>query len=91
MDTNVNNRNSRGNAVGAQTGSTGSNPDEVNNALGQLQTTLSDFVQEAQSSTKSLIALVNQMSQQLRAADSKAQQNAALIERLSSRIASNRP
>ena len=91
MDTNLNNGNSGGNAVGTQTGTTGSNPDEVNDALGQLQATISGFVQEAQASTESLVALVNQMSKQLRAIDSKAQQSAALIERLSSWIASNRP
>jgi len=48
MDTNVNNENSAGNALGAQTGSTGSNPDDVTDALRQLQATLSGFVQQAQ-------------------------------------------
>ena len=90
MDTNVNNKNSAGNALGAQTGSTGSNPDDVTDALRQLQATLSGFVQEAQASQESLIALMNQTGQQLQATDSKVQQNAALIERLSSWIAGNR-
>jgi signal transduction histidine kinase len=91
MDTNANSGNSGANAVGTQTGTTVSNSDEVNDALRQLQATVSAFVQEAQGSTERLIALVNQMSQQLRATDSKMQQNAALIERLSSWSASNRP
>jgi hypothetical protein len=65
MDTNVNNGNSGDNPDGTQTGTTDSNPDEVNDALRQLQATVSGFVQEAQASAESLIALVNQMSQQL--------------------------
>jgi len=64
--------------------------DEVNDALRQLQASVSGFVQEAQASMESLIALVNQMSQQLQATNSKVQQNSALIERLSSWIGSNR-
>jgi ABC-type transporter Mla subunit MlaD len=91
MDTNVNNESSGANAVGTQTGTPGSNPDDVNDALRQLQATVSAFVQEAQAITESLIARDNQMSQQLRATDSKVQQSAALIERLSSWIESNRP
>ena len=87
MDTGVNNGNSGGNAVGTQTGTAGSNPDDVNDALSQLQATVSGFAQEAQASTESLMALVNQMGQQLQATDSKVQQNAALIEKLSSWIA----
>jgi ABC-type transporter Mla subunit MlaD len=90
MDTSVNNGNSGGNSVGTQTGSTGSNPDDVNDALSQLQATVSDFAQEAQAGTESLIALVNQMGQQLQATDSKVQQNATLIDRLSSWIANYR-
>jgi hypothetical protein len=84
MDTNVNNGNSGDDPDGTQTGTTDSNPDEVNDALRQLQATVSGFVQEAQASAESLI-------QQLRATDSTVQQNAALIERLSSWTANNRP
>jgi ABC-type transporter Mla subunit MlaD len=94
MDTNVNNGNSAGNSVGTQTETAGSSPDEVNAALAQLQATVSGFVQEAQASTEkmeNLIAHVNQMSRQLRATDSKTQQSAALIEKLSRWITSNRP
>ena len=64
--------------------------DEVNDALRQLQASVSGFVQEAQASMESLIALANQMSQQLQATNSKVQQNTTLIERLSSWIGSNR-
>jgi hypothetical protein len=90
MDANVNSGNSGGNAVGTQAGTTGSNPDEINDALGQLQATVSGFVQEVQASIESLIERDNQRSQQLRATDSKVQQHATLIERLSSWIADNR-
>jgi len=48
MDTTVNNQNSAGDTVATQTGSTGSNPDDVTDALRQLQATLSGFVQQAQ-------------------------------------------
>jgi hypothetical protein len=90
MDANVENGNSGGNAVGTQTGAAGSNPDEINDALGQLQATVSGFVQEAQASIESLIERDNQRSRQLRATDSKVQQHASLIERLSGWIADNR-
>jgi hypothetical protein len=86
----VNNGNSGDNAVGTQMGMTGSNPDEVNDALSQLQATVSDFAQETQAGTESLIALVNPMGQQLQATDSKVQQNATLIDRLSNWIANYR-
>jgi methyl-accepting chemotaxis protein len=90
MDTNGNGGNSGGNAVGTQTGTIGSNSDEVNDALSQLQASVSGFVQQAQASQESLIAVINQMSQQLQATNSKVQQNSALIERLSNWISSNR-
>jgi ABC-type transporter Mla subunit MlaD len=90
MDTNISNGNSGGNAVGIQTGTTGSDPDELNDALGRLQATVSDFVQEFQASVEGHIARDNQMSQQLRANDSKLERNAAQIERLSSWIENNR-
>jgi hypothetical protein len=90
MDTNENTENSSDGSVGGQAGSAGSNPEEVNDAARQLQASVSSFLQEAQANQESLIALINQMGQQLRATDSKVQQNAALIERLSNWIAGNR-
>jgi len=74
MDTDLINENSGANTVGTQTGTPGSSSDEVNDALRQLQASVSDFVQEAQASTESLIAPVSQMSQQFRATDSQVQQ-----------------
>jgi len=56
----------------------------------RLQASVSSFAQQAQASQETLIALMSQMSQQLQATDSKVEQNARQIERLSSWITDNR-
>jgi FixJ family two-component response regulator len=87
MDAQQYNRNLGGNAADPQTGPGES---DVNQAAQQLQATVSSFAQQAQASQETLIALINQMAQQLQAANSKEEQNARQIERLSTWIENNR-
>ena len=88
MDTNISN--SSDSAVPAQTPPPEVNSSNVNNAAQQLETSVSRFSQGAQRNQESLIALIKQVSEQLRAIDAKAQKNSAELEKQKNWILNNR-
>jgi hypothetical protein len=86
MDTHNNNSNSNEEAVGAQSAPAEINSGKVNDAAQQLQAAVSSFAQETQRNQESLIALIKQMSDQLRSTDAKGRADRAQIDKLASQI-----
>ena len=85
-----NNSDSNDEATGAPTALSETNSGDVHEAADQVQTSLSRFAQGTEGNQENLVALLKQVSQQLRATDATIQKNTAQIDKLSSWIRNSR-
>lgn len=81
-----NTSNSDGEAMAAQTAPAEIDSDQVHDAAGRLQASVSGFAQEDEGYQGSLVAVIKQAGAQLGATNAKVQGNRAEIEKLASRI-----